>query len=84
MQGNSGETDTEQTYGRGERGGDREIHGENTMETYTTICKRESVGICSLSQGTQQGLCISLEGGVGDGKEVQEGGDICIPMTNSR
>ena len=30
-------------------------------------------------------LCDNLEGwdGVGDGKEVQEGGDICIPMTDS-
>ena len=30
----------------------------------------------------KQGLCINLEGwdGEGDGREVQEGGDICIPM----
>ena len=30
-------------------------------------------------------LCINLEGwhGEGDGREVQEGGDICIPMANS-
>ena len=30
-------------------------------------------------------LCDSLEGwdGVGGGKEVQEGGDTCIPMANS-
>ena len=28
------------------------------------------------------GLCINLEGwdGEGDGRELQEGGDICIPM----
>ena len=33
----------------------------------------------------QQGLCINLEGrdAEGDGREVQEGGDICIPMTDS-
>ena len=32
----------------------------------------------------KQGLCITLEGwnGVGDGREVQKGGDICIPMAN--
>ena len=30
-------------------------------------------------------LCHSLEGwdGVGGGREVQEGGDVCIPMTDS-
>ena len=40
----------EQTYGHGERGGEDEIYGENTMETYITICK-----ICCMSQGTQTG-----------------------------
>ena len=30
----------------------------------------------------KQGLCINLEewDGEGDGREVQKGGDICIPM----
>ena len=30
-------------------------------------------------------LCDSLEGwdGVGGGREVQEGGDVCIPMADS-
>ena len=33
----------------------------------------------------KQGLCINLEGwdGEGYGKEVQKGGDICIPMADS-
>ena len=33
----------------------------------------------------KQGLCINLEGwdGVGDRREVQKGGDICIPMADS-
>ena len=33
----------------------------------------------------KQGLCINLEGwdGVGDGREVQKGGDICVPMADS-
>ena len=34
-------------------------------------------------QETQKGLCIYLEGwgwGGGDWREVQKGGDICIPM----
>ena len=44
-----------------------------------------------MSQGTQtgfefvSGLCINLEGwdGEGDGRELQEGGDICIHMADS-
>ena len=33
----------------------------------------------------KQGLCINLEGwdGEGDGREVQQGGDIWIPMADS-
>ena len=33
----------------------------------------------------KQGLCINLKGWVweGDGREVQKGGDICIPMSDS-
>ena len=33
----------------------------------------------------KQGLCINLEGwdGEGDGREFQNGGDICIPMADS-
>ena len=33
----------------------------------------------------KQGLCINLEvwDGDGDGREVQKGEDICIPMTDS-
>ena len=33
----------------------------------------------------KQGLCTNLEGwnGEGDGREVQKGGDIRIPMTDS-
>ena len=33
----------------------------------------------------KQGLCINLEGwsGEGDGREVQNGGDICIPKADS-
>ena len=33
----------------------------------------------------KQGLCINLEGwdGAGDRREVQEGGDTCIPMADS-
>ena len=32
----------------------------------------------------KQGLCINLQGwdGEGDGREVQKGGDVCIPMAD--
>ena len=35
--------------------------------------------------GKSKELCINLEewGGEGDGREVQKGGDICIPMAAS-
>ena len=43
------------------------------------------MGICCLSQETQTGaLCQCGKVGLGgDGREVQKGGDICIPMTDS-
>ena len=37
------------------------------------------------SGNSNGGLCINLEGwdGEGDRREIQKGGDICIPMANS-
>ena len=37
--GNNGETDREQIYGHGERGGEDKMYGENNMETYITMYK---------------------------------------------
>ena len=56
------------------------MYGESNMETYITICKMDSQREFSV-----QGLCINLEGRdeEGDGREVQDGGDICIPMADS-
>ena len=42
--------------------------------------------ICCVTQGALNTLlCDNLEGwdGEGDGREVQEGGDICIPVADS-
>ena len=38
-----------------------------------------------MSQETQTGALYQLQGwdGEGDGKEVQDGGDICIPLADS-
>ena len=62
------------------------MYGESNMETYITTCKIDSqwefaVGLRKLKQG----LCINLEGWgrVGDRKEVQKGGDMCIPVAYS-
>ena len=37
------------------------------METYITMCKIESQQEFAVSQETQTGLCINLEGGEGEG-----------------
>ena len=57
--------------------------GKSNMETYITMCKKDSqrefaVWLWKLKLG----LCISLVGwdGEGDGREVQKGGDIWVPM----
>ena len=76
----------EQTYGHGEREGEGETYGESNMETYITICKIDSQQEFAVwLRELKQGLCINLEGwdGEEDEREVQEGGDICIPMADS-
>ena len=62
------------------------MYGENNLETYITICKIDSqweFAVCF--RKLRLGLCINLEGwnGEGDGREVEKGGDICIPMADS-
>ena len=62
------------------------MYGKSKMETYITIWKIDSQwkSVVWLRK-LKQGLCINLEEwfGQGDGREVQEGGDICIPMADS-
>ena len=56
------------------------------METYITICKIDSQREFAVwLRKLKQGLCINLEGrdGKRDGRKVQKGGDICIPMADS-
>ena len=58
------------------------MYGKSTMETYITICKIDSQWeLAVLLRKLKQGLCINPEGwnGEQDGREVQKGGDICIP-----
>ena len=56
------------------------------METFITIEKIDSQREFAIwLRKLKQGLCINLEGwdGEGDGREVQKGGDICIPRAYS-
>ena len=60
------------------------MYGKSNMETYITKCKIDSqweFAVCL--RKLKQGFCINLEEGEGNGKEVQKGGDICIPMADS-
>ena len=76
----------ELAYGHEVRGGDDEIYGQSYMETYITIFKIDSQQEFAVwLRKLKQGLCINLEGwdGEEDGREVQKGGNICIPMADS-
>ena len=64
------------------------MYGKSNMETYITICKVDNQGEFAVwLRKLKHGLCINLEGvgwvGVGDGREVQKGGYVCIPMADS-
>ena len=67
-------------------GGEGERYGKSNVETYITICKIESQRELAVwRRKLKQGFCINLEGwdGEGDGRKVQKGGDICIPVADS-
>ena len=60
------------------------MYEKSNMETYITICKIDSQQEFAVwLRKLKQGLCINLErwDGEGDGRKVQKGGDMCIPMT---
>ena len=62
------------------------MHLKSNIETYITICKiGNQQEFAVWLRKFKQGLCINLEGwdGKGDGREVQKGWDICIPMADS-
>ena len=64
-------------------GGEGETYGKNNMETYITVCKTDNQWeFAAWLRKLKQGLCINLEewDGEGDGREVQKGGDICVPV----
>ena len=58
------------------------MYGKSNMETYITLCKIDSQWEFAVwLRKLKQGLSINLEGW--DGREVQKGEDICIPMADS-
>ena len=62
------------------------MYGKSTMESYITVRKIDSQREFAVwLRKLNQGLCINLEGwdGEGGGKEVEKGGDICIPLADS-
>ena len=72
--------------GLGERGGEGKMYGKSNMGTYIIICKIDSQWEFDVwLKKLKKGLCINLEGWEGeeDGRELQKGGDICIPTADS-
>ena len=69
----------------GEREGGK--NGESSKKTYTLpYVKHIASGNLLCDSGSSKPVfCDNLEvwGGVGGGREIQEGGDICIPMADS-
>ena len=62
------------------------MYGESNIEIYNTMCKIDSQWDFAVwPRKLKQGLCINLEvcDKEGNGREVQQEGDICIPMADS-
>ena len=69
-----------------ERGGEGEMYAKNNTKTYITVCKIDRPQEFAVwLRKLKQGLWIILEGwdGAGEGRELQKGGDVCIPMADS-
>ena len=62
------------------------MYGKSNMETSITVCKIDSQREFALwLRKLKQGLCINPEGwrGEEDRREVQKGGNICLPVADS-
>ena len=59
------------------------MYGKSNMDTYIKIDIQREFAVCL--RKLKQGLCFNLEGWnrAGNGREVQKGGDIYIPMGDS-
>ena len=86
MQVNKGNRHRQQTYAHNGGGWCGGCMKRVNLETYITIYKIDSQWEFAVWLGELKlGFCYNLEGsdGEGDGKEVQEGGHICIPVADS-
>ena len=66
--------------------GEGEMYEESNIEIYNTICKIDSQWELAVwVRELKQRLCDHLEGwdGEGDGRRVQEGGEMDVPMAYS-
>ena len=60
------------------------MFGESNMETYITICKIDNQREFAVwLRKPKQGLNLEGWDGEGNGREAPEGGDICIPTSDS-
>ena len=62
------------------------MYGESNMEIYNIIGKIDHQWEFAVwLRELKQGFCINLEewDGAGDGRKIQNGGDVCIPMADS-
>ena len=62
------------------------MYRKSNMETYITTCKIDSQWKFAVwLRELKQGLCNNLEewDGEGDGREVQEGGDVCVAVADT-
>ena len=62
------------------------MYGKSNMDTYINIYKIDSQWKFAVwLRKLKQWFCVSLEGWdeEGDGREVQKGGDICLPIAYS-
>ena len=65
--------------------GEGEMYGESNTDIYNTMYKTDSQWEFAVwFRELKQGLCNKLKGGLGEGdrKEVQEGGDMGVPMAD--
>ena len=62
------------------------MYGKSNIETCIAVCNIDSQQECAVwLRKLKQGFYINLEGwdGEGDGRQVEEGGVICIPRADS-
>ena len=73
----------EQTYRHGERGEEAEMYRKSNMKLTPSYIKQIANGNLLQGSGNSNRGSVYRWDREGDGREVQNGGDTCIPMTDS-